>query len=142
MNENELGFVYTEVTLENSSDAASAKEGRIKDSEVRRATVRALVDTGASTLVIGEDLAKELGLVEWFPGTPKLAGEGTINGYYTYPIGVKWKNRGAGCTPFVVKQQSTPLLGALALEGLDLIVDPLKETVVGRHGDEQVSYIM
>jgi predicted aspartyl protease len=100
-----------------------------------------LVDTGASTIVVGEDLAKQLGLVEWFPGTPQLAGEGSISGWYAYPIGVKWKDRGTGCTPFVVKKQSTPLLGALALEGLDLIIDPLKDTVVGRHGDKQVAII-
>jgi hypothetical protein len=42
----------------------------------------------------------------------------------------------------VVKEQDPPLLGALALEGLDLLPAPLNETVVGRHGDEPVSYIL
>jgi predicted aspartyl protease len=137
-----MGFIYTEITLENSGDAANAVNGLIKDSEVRRATVKALVDTGATTLVISEKLRKELGLVKWIEGQPKLAGEGQIHGYYTRPLSVYWKNRITGCNAFVVEKQETPLLGSLALEGLDLIADPLHETVVGRHGDEQVSYIM
>jgi hypothetical protein len=137
-----MGFIYTEITLENPTDVANARDGFIKESEIRRATVKALVDTGATTLVIGEKLCGQLGLGKWFPGQSKLAGGGSIDSFYACPVGIYWKDRMAARRPLVVPEQEPALMGALALEDLDLIPDPKNETLVGRHGDKPVSYIM
>jgi predicted aspartyl protease len=137
-----MGSIYTDISLENSVDAAKAAEGLIKKTDIRRARVKALVDTGAGTLVIGEKLCRQLGLIKWFESRPVLAGGQHINGYYTRPLDIYWKDRSTSCNPLVVENQDIPLLGALVLEGLDLILDPLNETVVGRHGDKQECFIM
>jgi hypothetical protein len=137
-----MGFIYAEITLENTTDAMMAKRGLIKESEVRRETVRALVDTGAATVVIGEDLRKRLGLSDWIPGKSTLAGGQQTPSYWTEPAGVHWENRTTGCSFIVLPKQEQVLLGNLALEGMDLMPDPLHETLVGKHGDEPVALVM
>ena len=57
-----MGFVYAEITIKNVADGIKAQEESIKTEEIRTATVTALVDTGARTLVINEELQQQLGL--------------------------------------------------------------------------------
>jgi len=57
-----MGLVYEEITLKNNYDVTNFKHGLIKESEIRQITVQALVDTGASTLVINEEIREKLGL--------------------------------------------------------------------------------
>jgi predicted aspartyl protease len=54
--EQTMGTVKTEITLKNVIDAGNAKRGIIKEAEIRAITVEAIVDTGASTIVITEDV--------------------------------------------------------------------------------------
>ena len=51
-----MGLVKTEITLKNVADKVRANEGLISEQEIRRVTVEALVDTGAWTLVINEEV--------------------------------------------------------------------------------------
>jgi predicted aspartyl protease len=57
-----MGNVFAEITLKNSGDLSNVRHGIIPDTEVRTLTLAALVDTGASTLVINEDICRQLGL--------------------------------------------------------------------------------
>ena len=57
-----MGTVYAEITLSNVVDAARVRDGQLKEQDLRSATVTALVDTGAMTLVITEKLYQTLGL--------------------------------------------------------------------------------
>ena len=57
-----MGEVRAEITLVNLRDAGKAVDGLIPESEVRRLTVNAVVDTGAWTLVINEQTREKLGL--------------------------------------------------------------------------------
>jgi predicted aspartyl protease len=57
-----MGEVRTEITLVNIRDTIKAAEGLIPESEIRRLTVNAVVDTGAWTLVINEATRAKLGL--------------------------------------------------------------------------------
>ena len=45
----------TDLTLKNAVDVVNAKQGLIKADEVRQVTVKAIVDTGAWTIVIDDD---------------------------------------------------------------------------------------
>ena len=51
-----MGHVFAEVTLKNALDTGNARDGRIREEEVRSLTVEALVDTGATRLCISEEL--------------------------------------------------------------------------------------
>jgi predicted aspartyl protease len=125
-----------EITLVNPVDVGKAREGIIKESEVRRLTVDALVDTGAWTLVIGEATRKKLGLEIMGPSTSEAADGVVVAGFNTEPVTIYWHDRYTACTAFVLPNETEVLLGALPLEGMDLMVYPKGERLIGVHGDQ------
>ena len=132
-----MSVVYTEITLKNEIDAAFAKRGIMKEDEIRQMTVRAIVDTGAWTLVINEKTREKLGLDDSGFGEANLAdgkkGEFPMAG----PLEIRWKNRRFTCDALVLPDAPDILLGALPLEGMDLTINPKRE-LVGVHGDKEL----
>ena len=57
-----MGTVYTEITLKNAVDVGDCSRGIIKEQDIRHTTVKAIADTGAITLVIYDELRRQLGL--------------------------------------------------------------------------------
>lgn len=137
-----MGFIYTELILENPEDVTLSRVGFIKPEEVRRVTVNALVDTGAVRMVISEELRQKLGLRIIEKGTSTVAGDSTVENSLAEAVNMYWKDRTASQRVLVLPKQKVPLMGALVLEEMDLMPDPLHETVVGRHGDKPMSIIM
>jgi clan AA aspartic protease len=133
-----MGIVRTEITLRNAGDVSDVSRGRIKDSEVRQMTVNAMVDTGAWTLAINEKTRKELGLALRGKQSSTLADGSAAMYQLTEPVIVHWKNREAVCSAILLPDAGDILLGAIPLEAMDLIVHPLREEVVGAHGEEAV----
>jgi clan AA aspartic protease len=133
-----MGTVYSEIVLKNAFDVAKAREGLIPEGEVHTVTVNALVDTGAGTLVINEEIRQKLGLVTKGLQRGTLA-DGTTTLYHiTEPVDIHWKNRETTCRAIVVPGADSILLGAIPLEDMDLIVDPKRQQLIGAHGDEVV----
>ncbi|MDR3284693.1 MAG: retroviral-like aspartic protease family protein [Treponema sp.] len=130
-----------EITLENPRDAGNARHGIIKETEVRHLTVKALVDTGAWTLVISEDTRAKLGLDVLYTDTSEVADGVVVTGLVTEPVNVHWKDRQTGCNAFVLPNETEVLFGALPLEGMDLLVDPKRERVIGAHGDKTLRIV-
>ena len=136
-----MSLVYTEITLKNAGDVLNAVSGIIADHTIRQTTVRALVDTGAWTLVINEAIREKLGLRIMKTATGTLA-DGTKSEYsLAGPVEVGWKNRSTNCDAIVLPKADEILLGAIPLEGMDLMIHPLKEMLVGVHGDEIIHSI-
>jgi clan AA aspartic protease len=135
-----MGNVYTEITLKNGGDVTNVSRGITTDKDVRSLTVTALVDTGAVSLVINDDVCKKLGLEIEGMRTAKLADGGKINCKITEPVRIYWQDRDATCQA-VVLPESDVLLGVIPLEFMDLVVDPVAEKLVGAHGDRIVSRI-
>jgi predicted aspartyl protease len=130
-----MSTVKTQITLKNAVDVGMAQMGHITDTQVRTLTVEALADTGAWTLVIDENTCKQLGLQLKGPEPGVLADGSTV--VYQIPSGVEvhWKDRQTVCPALVVPGADEILFGALPMEGMDLIVHPRKEEVIGAHGD-------
>ena len=137
-----MGMVFTDITLKNVFDEDKAREGLIKEDEVRSVTVKALVDTGASTIVINEELRQKLGLEKTEERRCKLADGKRVPGWRTDPVGIRWKNRMSACPAVVIPEADKVLLGAIPLEDMDLIVCPKTQEVVGAHGDEQLYWLL
>jgi clan AA aspartic protease len=133
-----VGITHAEITLKNARDVGNARYGLIKGSEVREMTVRALVDTGAGTLVINETVQKELGLAIESTGRLTLADGTTEECQLTEPVKVCWKNRSTSCEAIVMVNGDEVLLGAIPMEAMDLVVNPAKQEVIGAHGDTVV----
>ena len=131
-----MGHVYAEITLRNSMDVINCKRGLIQEPEIRQTTVTALVDTGAATLVINEALRNQLGLEFEDVYEAELA-DGTKHIYsYSEPVQIQWKRRRVTLQAIVVPSASTALLGAIPLEAMDLIINPVEQELTGAHGDE------
>ena len=136
-----MGTFLEEITLENVFDRGLADHGYIKDTEVRTLKVEAMPDTGAWTLVINEEVREKLGLEIENEVRSTLA-DGTVGKYpLTKPVKIQWKNRVTFQSAVVIPNGKRVLLGALPLEGLDLIVDPVQQILVGANGDEEMYII-
>jgi predicted aspartyl protease len=131
-----MSTFYTEITLENPRDAGNVVEGIIKETEVRKVTANALVDTGAWTLVINEETRAKLGLHILYTSKSEVANGVMETGSVTEAVNIYWKDRHTACTAFVLPNETEILFGALPLEGMDLMVNPKREEVVGAHGDK------
>jgi len=136
-----MGNVYAEITVKNAGDINLAQEGHIAESAIRAVTLTAVVDTGATTLVINEDIFKQLGLSVIETRYINVAGGGRVLCKVTAPVYIYWKNRLASVNA-VVMPEGRPLLGVIPLEFMDLMVDPVNQELVGVHGDEAILMAM
>ena len=134
-----MGIVRTEITLKNVKDIIKAEEGLIDDREIRQATVKAMVDTGTGTLVINEELRLQLGLEVKGERRATLANNAKETVKIAGLVEIHWKERAMTCQPLVVSGDGEILLGAIPLEDMDLMVDPVRQMLTGAHGDEIVS---
>ena len=136
-----MGIVYAEITLKNSLDVGKAEEGLIKEPEIRQTTVTAMVDTGAGTLVINEELRMRLGLKIKGLRRATFANEVKEICKVTEPVEIHWENRSSAVRALVVPDSSEVLLGAIPLEDMDLMVDPVRQVLTGAHGDDIVCLV-
>jgi len=130
-----MGNVYAEITVKNAADIVFAKAGQIAESDIRTVTLTAVVDTGATTLVITEDILKKLGVGVVDTKYINLAGGGKTECKITDPVHIQWKDRFASVNA-VVLPGGKPLLGVIPLEFMDLIVDPVRRELVGANGEK------
>lgn len=140
MENDEMGRVETEATIENLEDLWAAKRGLLAQDEVRRLTIRdALVDTGATLLSLPKGLIEQLGLEEV---TSKRVISSTGPAQATIYSAVRLTIQGRTCTMDVVEvPDDVPvLIGQIPLEHLDLVVDLRSRTLIGNpsHGGEHV----
>jgi clan AA aspartic protease len=133
-----MGHVTTKLILKNFGGTQRAKKGQIGEHEIRQATVDAMVDTGATTLVINKDIFQKLGLDVMKEQEITLANDTKEKRQVTEPVGIYCDNRSAVMPALVVDEASEVLLGVLPLEGMDLMVDPALQKLVGAHGDRVV----
>jgi clan AA aspartic protease len=136
-----MGNVFAEITVNNVEDIVRVRDGRITEDNVRTVTLNALVDTGATTLVINEEIFNQLGLSVVEERFINLAGGSRLKCKVTSPVNIHWKNRSAAVRA-VVMPQGKPLLGVIPLEFMDLIVDPINLELVGANGDEAILLAM
>jgi len=129
-----MGTVYAEITLKNIFDEEKCAEGLIGEHEVRSVNVNAVVDTGAASLVINEDLCQKLGLGIESERNARVADGRRVVCKVTKPVKILWKNRKTSCEAMVIPGAESVLLGAIALEGMDLMVNPIDRELVGVHG--------
>ena len=132
-----MSVVHTEITLKNEADIILAEKGYIKADKIRQMTVDSVVDTGAWTMVINEDIRQKLGLLDRGFGEATLADGQKAEYPMAGPLEVWWKNRHLVCEALVMPDAPEVLLGALALEHMDLTINPKRE-LVGVHGDKEM----
>jgi clan AA aspartic protease len=130
-------MVQTETTLKNYGDEKLDQEGQKKPEDIRTATVTAVVDTGSMYMVIPEALSQQLGLIATGERIAHIANGQRINCKSVEAVKVQWKNRNTVVPAIIIPGSEKILLGAIALEGMDLMVNTVDQEVVGVHGDRE-----
>ncbi|MDR2739999.1 MAG: retropepsin-like domain-containing protein [Treponema sp.] len=126
------------ITLTNARDIGNARNGLIPETEVRAVAIDAMPDTGAWTLVINEETRRRLGLALEGSVTSTLADGSTARYGQTEAVKIQWQDRSTTQQALVVPDAHDVLLGALPLEAMDLMVDPVHERLTGVHGNQPV----
>ena len=124
-----MGKVMTKLKITNNIDAGSCARGLLDPDQVRSVEVEALVDTGATTLCLPEDIVNALGLRELNRRKVKLA-DGSIREMSNVTGAlIEILGREMSCDALVTPAGTTPLIGQIPLEALDLLVDPKSRDV-------------
>jgi clan AA aspartic protease len=130
-----------EITLKNGGDLVRARDGHITEQNIRSVTVTALVDTGARTLIINENLRDKLGLTIVNEFSATLAGCSKASCNVTEPVQIYWNGRTSSVQAWVLPNEEDVLLGVIPLEEMDLMVDLANRKLVGIHGDTMTGRI-
>ena len=67
-----MGFTYAQIELINEDDQALVRRNLLTASKVRKIRVKALVDSGATSLAINERIQRKLNLPLFSTGTAEL----------------------------------------------------------------------
>ena len=136
-----MGYVYADIELTNEDDVALNENGTLPESQIRRITTRALVDSGAYDLIINQEVQDRLKLRVRGKRTIKLADETILEVEIVGPVEVRFETRATSVRALVLPEAEEVLLGAIPLEGLDVIIDPLRERLLVNPPESTNSYI-
>jgi clan AA aspartic protease len=125
-----MGVVYADIELINAADLTMARRHFIGEDEVKRMRLNMLVDSGAYMMAINETIQSQL----QFPFIEKrkvqLASGQVVEYDVVGPIDVRFANRRAVCSAFVLPGDSESLLGAIPMEEMDVLVHPKRQELV------------
>lgn len=117
-----MGLVYAEIEFINAGDLEAARRGFIKTAEVRRIVVSALVDSGASMLVVPEAVRLQLGVEILSHEVAEYANGSLEEVPVAGPIELRFANRRTVADAVVIG--SEVLLGAIPMEAMDVVIHP------------------
>ena len=135
-----MGKVIVTAKLENLEDLHAVHLGVLSADQVRRIEVTdALVDTGAMGMMLPMRLVNQLGLRQWGTRNARTAsGPIILPVYGTVQLTVQ--GREFRCDVYGVPDGTPVLIGQIPLEGLDFVVDPTNQRLIGNpeHGGEHM----
>lgn len=124
-----MGLIFVDIELVNAGDTYMVQRQALGSEAVRRLTVKALVDTGAYKLTISERVRHELGLFTIEKEIATLADGSKIEVDIAGPVEVRFQNRRTTVDAIVIPGDEQTLLGAIPLEGMDVVIDPKAQTM-------------
>ena len=130
MKSTNMGLVFAEIELVSGDDLAFFRRGQLQEEQIHRCTVRAMVDSGATMLAIPEFIKRQLDLQKVTDIEAELADGSNLNLEVVGPVEVRFQNRRTNVEALVVPNSKTVLLGAMPMEGMDVLVDPKRERLV------------
>ena len=121
--------------LENAGDRVAFEQGYQGESRIRRTEVDGIVDTGAVTLVLPQNVVERLGLKTRRTVVVTYADERKEERPVAGPVTIEIVDRFMSTDCVVGPPLSEPLIGQVVLESLDLIADCAKRTALPRTPD-------
>ena len=117
------------VKLTNMIDRANVEAGVLRPDQVRTLEIEALVDTGATNLVLPADVVAALGVRELGRRKVRYADGRVEEVPWVGNLMIEILGREMQGEALVIAAGHTPLIGQIPLENLDLIVDPKSREV-------------
>ena len=130
-----MGEIRANVILENTGDRTLFNRGHGQETDIRRSTVDGIVDTGAVTLVLPQNVVERLGLEQQGTAFVTYADERREERPLAGPVNVRFGNRAMVTNCVVGPPLSETLIGQVVLETLDLIADCTNRTLTPRYPD-------
>ncbi len=121
--------------LENAVDRGIFEEGLRSESTIRRTAVDAIVDTGAVSLVLPEDVVERLGLPTRRTVMVTYADERSAERPVAGPLTIRIGDRFMSTDCVVGPPSSEALVGQVVLETMDLIADCANQALLPRVPD-------
>lgn len=125
-----MGLVYSQIELVRYDDLALIREGHLKPEKLRTMKVNALVDSGALMLAINENIQSQLQFPKIDKEIATLADGTKITLDVVGPVQIRFENRKTTVDAMVLPGDNEVLLGAIPMEGLDVILDPGKQKLI------------
>jgi predicted aspartyl protease len=139
-----MGKVIATANIQNLQDLYKVEQGVLAPDQVRSVVVSdALVDTGATMLSLPKRLVDQLGLKRYRARRVR-----TIAGMIDVPIceavRLTVQNRQVTVDVAEIPDNCPVLIGQIPLEGLDFVVDPSGQKLIGNpeHGGEHIIDIL
>jgi len=133
-----MGKVVVTATIENVQDVYNAKHGLLPDDQVRRIEVPdAVIDTGATTLLLPKRMIAALGLEPLRTRHARgLGGNFLLRVYGTVRLTIQ--ERDCALDVGEIDDEYPVLVGQIPLEALDWVVDIKGQRLIGNpeHGGE------
>ncbi len=124
-----MGLIFADLELLSAGDKELVRKGYMKKEDIKVEEVRALVDTGAYMMCINEHIKAQLDL-PFVKSTEAELADGKIQSVEVVgPLIVNFKNRTTSCNAIVMPGNAEVLLGAIPMEELDVVLNPLKQTI-------------
>lgn len=126
-----MGIVYAEIELIRGADIVLFQEGYIQENQIKRVKVKALVDSGSYMLAINQTVKTQLNLQKvGEEEEAELADGSRVTLEIVGPIDVRFQNRRTNVDAMVLPGDSEVLLGAIPMEGLDVIIEPKAQRMI------------
>jgi predicted aspartyl protease len=136
-----MGRITLEFMIANNDDLAMVRKGVLADDQVRRITLRGVVDTGATRLVLPQSAVDQLGLVPSGTATVRFADRRSATRSLVKDVSVELLGRQGVFTAIVEPGRSDALIGAIVMEDLDFLVDCATQTLQPRDPNTIVSEV-
>jgi predicted aspartyl protease len=139
-----MGKVQVPAVIENLEDLLKVDAGELGPGDVRRIEVQdALVDTGAVMLSIPRRLIAQLGLRPFRTRQVRTVG-GIVQTTLYRAVQLVVQGREFTCDVAEIPDDCPVLIGQIPLEGLDFVVDPIQQRLIGNpeHGGEHMIDIL
>jgi predicted aspartyl protease len=136
-----MGRFAVEIELANNEDVVGFRRGRVPAEQVRRLTLRGVVDSGAARLVIPQATAEKLGLPMAGRAGVRYADGRVVERPLADEVRLTWGGCSGVHSAIVEPDRDSALIGAIALEDLDLTVDCTHPTLAPRDPKQIISEV-
>ncbi|OCQ91758.1 hypothetical protein BCD67_09590 [Oscillatoriales cyanobacterium USR001] len=113
-----------------SDDVALHRRGYIPEDQIKSMKVKALVDNGASLLMITESIKNQLNLLKIDEQQAELADGSVMDVEVVGPVEIRFENRKAIVSAMVIPGEVEVLLGAIPMQAMDVLIDIKQERLI------------